>query len=294
MVILVNDEPIDFTLEGESTFSEVMDGISKWLREEGFVASAIRLNGRAVSAGSGSAPLGDIDRIEVEAVRARDVPREVLSTMNKYLSLLVQALSQRDDSAAREVLAEYRFVRDSLEGFLVEILGEVGREHFGKLDAALASLADAPQPASDVDDAVLGLLDRTIMMCQSRLRELEDPQRELSAVMGLVAGMLDEVRDVPVQLQTGKDSTAMQTVVRFTELIMKMLRLLSAAPRVQDIRIDDVSMDDHIQGLNSVLGELQEAFTAEDSILVGDLLEYEIVDRIESLITAVHEQLENP
>lgn len=300
MQIYINEEPIDFTLEGERTFAEVLGEVYSWLQKEGFIPSAVRLDGRAVdpSADQSQRPIDDIRRIDVEVVRSADLPRELLATVHRYLTLVHRTLSHDQSSAessndvvqeaAREALAEYRFVRDSLRGFLTDILGPSGGDHFERLDTALAALADRSDPVAAVDEETMAALQRTITLCTTRLSELEHPERELGAVMGLVHGMLDDVRDVPVQLQTGKDPEAMQTVVRFTELTAKMLRLLPSVPNLRTLEVGERPIDEHIQGLNEILGELTEAFAAEDAILVGDLLEYEIVERIESLIDAVN------
>lgn len=300
MQIYINEEPIDFTLEGEQTLAEVLGGVYSWLQKEGFIPSAVRINGRAVdpSADLSHQSVDDIQRIDVEVVRSADLPRELLTTIHRYLALVHRTLSSGRSAganssaapreAAREALAEYGFVRDSLRGFLTEIMGQAGGEHFERLDTALAALADRSDPAAAVDNETMEALQRTIALCKTRLSELENPERELGAVMGLVHGMLDDVRDVPVQLQTGKDPEAMQTVVRFTELTAKMLRLLPSMPNLRTLVVDEKPIDDHIQGLNEILGELTEAFAAEDAILIGDLLEYEIVERIESLIDAVN------
>jgi hypothetical protein len=290
--ILVNDRQIDFTLEDENTVCEVLEGLDTWLDGQGWVASAVRINGKTLDQEDGKRQINEIGRIEVEAVRSSDLPREHLTTLHRYLSLLVGALADGKDGAAREVLAEYPYIRKSLSAFLADMLGDVGSNQFNKLDPALASLADDPSPAGRTGDEVLELLNYTIQLIQSRLREMEDPRRELAAVMGLVMGMLPDVREVPVQLQTGEDSAAMQTVIRFTELTMKMLRILPAAPDLRALTVDDQPVDDHIQGLNEMLGELTEAFVANDTVLVGDLLEYEIVERIEALVTAVNRQME--
>ena len=282
MEIFINDKPVDFRLEGEKTFGGVFEALGAWLQKEGYICSAVRLNGHAVDPAEepSEIPVAEIERIDVDVVKIGDLPKELLATLHQYLSLVARTLEQPSDStetppnaAAREALAEYAYVRTSLEHFLMDLLGEPGRAHFQRLDTALAALADRPDPASAVDDATREALEQTISLCEARRHELENPERELAAVMGLVHGMLDSVRDVPVQLQTGKNPQAMQTVVRFTELTAKMLRLLPTIPNLRTLVVDEVPVDEHIQGLNQILSELTEAFAAEDAILVGDLVE---------------------
>ena len=52
--------------------------------------------------------------------------------------------------------------------------------------------------------------------------------------------------------------------------------------------IDD-SLQDFYQELNGILTELLEAFDAKDSVLIGDLMEYEVAPRLEQLQTFLQE-----
>lgn len=289
MKILINDEPVDFTLENERNLRDILGGIHAWLHESEYVASAIRLNGHAFSAGdpSETAEISDIDTIEVEAVQAANMPAQLITTLHQYLSLLVATLAS--GRAAVDTLGEFPYIRNALEQVLVEMLGEFGKEQFRILDTTVEELRTNPN--GDSTEAV-ELLNSAVVLCESRLRELNQPERELAATAGLLGSLMEDVRDVPIQLQTGKDAEAMGTVVRFTELTLKLLRLLPSASEIHGIEIDGQALDDHIQGLNGILEELSEAFLAEDTVLVGDILEYEIVVRIESLIAAVAQRME--
>ena len=98
---------------------------------------------------------------------------------------------------------------------------------------------------------------------------MTDPEDEARAVILRLKGTKAEMEQVALLLQTGKDAEAMQYIITCTEYILKALRLLVLAPKSEDIK----SFRDE---LNSVLLELKEAFTVKDSVLIGDLMEYEI------------------
>ena len=52
---------------------------------------------------------------------------------------------------------------------------------------------------------------------------------------------------------------------------------------------DNEKLQAFYQELNGVLSELLEAFAAKDSVLIGDLMEYEIAPRLEQLRTFLQE-----
>ena len=89
----------------------------------------------------------------------------------------------------------------------------------------------------------------------------------------------------------------MNIVLHFTALMTKLTRLLPLVhfekPELEDVRIDGQTTQELTTGLNGMLTELAEAFEARDSVLIGDLLEYEIPPRVEQFITFLKEA-QNP
>jgi hypothetical protein len=83
-----------------------------------------------------------------------------------------------------------------------------------------------------------------------------------------------------VLLATGRDRQAMEAVVRFSELCQRLLALLGSlgVPAV-----GGREPAEFFAGLNGVLQELIAAFQARDTVLIGDLLEYEIAPRLRQL-----------
>jgi hypothetical protein len=77
----------------------------------------------------------------------------------------------------------------------------------------------------------------------------------------------------------------MDTIVRFSELSQTLVRLVASIfPDNSNEKLQAFYQD-----LNSVLSELLEAFAAKDSVLIGDLMEYEIAPRLEQLRTFLQE-----
>jgi len=93
--------------------------------------------------------------------------------------------------------------------------------------------------------------------------------------------------DVPVQLQTGKESAVMETINTFSMRLEDLYRLLPLLPITgmepgQPVFASRPLAD--IPGvLSPVLEELLEALKNRDTILVGDLSEYELAPKIEEL-----------
>ncbi len=85
-----------------------------------------------------------------------------------------------------------------------------------------------------------------------------------------------DLREVSVLLQTGRDKAAMDIVIRFTDMAQSLISVLPfCAPDPERARL--------IGELTPVLRDLVAAFDSRDSVLIGDLLEYEIAPRVEKL-----------
>jgi hypothetical protein len=72
----------------------------------------------------------------------------------------------------------------------------------------------------------------------------------------------------------------MEAVVRFSELSQ---RLLAQLGRLGVPAVGGREPREFFAELNRVLGELLSAFRARDTVLIGDLLEYEVAPRLRQL-----------
>lgn len=109
-----------------------------------------------------------------------------------------------------------------------------------------------------------------------RIRETVEIYDRIQALAGELAAMEGKLGEVSVLLQSGRDRQAMQTVMRFADLIESVLAVLAKTGNGGEA----VSL---FADLNPRLREILGAFDAKDFILVGDILEYEIAPRLGGL-----------
>jgi hypothetical protein len=113
-----------------------------------------------------------------------------------------------------------------------------------------------------------------------RLEELEDPRAALSRLAAELEPCLARAAEVSLLLQTGRDREAMELIVRFSELTQLLVRLLETAGLPA---VDGQEPREFFGELNRMLKELTQAFEAKDTVLIGDLMEYEIAPRLRRL-----------
>lgn len=131
----------------------------------------------------------------------------------------------------------------------------------------------------------------------------EDTLIELSVicktdVIDLLKNNAKELKDVseklmqiPVLLQSGKDKEAFDTIGLFAQYIDAFCHaatLSSLFPEVYTaIKIDGKETSAFFEEFAPVLKDFEEAFAAKDTVTIGDLAEYEISPRIESISQAI-------
>ena len=280
MEILVNQEPLSYTLENEERLGEIVDGLADWLRSGNYEITAINVDEQSVPIHDRAAwehtEVGSVSTLSVEALPFSQVEQTTLAAIADYCALFRRALDEANHSAVTELTNELPYVRARLASILPELFPPSGSPDVlanPSLDAG-----EIPQGAELAQ--VQQQLDQIIVLLESRLREYATPERELALTLGQLVASVPALGEVPVQLQTGDEAGAMNTVIVLTEQLSRVIRLL---PLVRDPGFDVDAIRAFATDLTPHLLELQRAFEVHDSVLIGDLLEYEIAPRIGEL-----------
>ena len=272
MKIVVNDQELDVTLQDERTAGDVVDELKRWLAGSGMSIQRFHLDNVDVSEEHRdtwrAVRVEDIESLQVEAALPAERDPQSLVTLIEYFELLSRNLDHGTDSAVRDVLAEFGYLEKSVDrvlrvtGGVSELLHPI-RE--------LKQMLDEGEDLATSDHRTRGRKAITTILSalQSRLSEILRPEKELEITASLLAEQLPGVSETAILLPQGKDEEAMARIARFSDLVAKFTRLRPEADT---------------ESLLSQLNELVEAFRAKDSVLIGDLLEYEIVPAIEEAV----------
>jgi hypothetical protein len=277
--LLINGEPIDFTLEKEAAISEVVKGVEEWLARSGFLATRIRMGDQDLLSLPRSEwetiPIVTVAELDFTARHTGDLRREHWTTVRAWLGSLAEAVSGRGTSlealladlpATLETLKENPFDRDDSSGIERITALFLGQEADDVREWPPARV----QSASEL---IKGISDRLA----HRIEEALNPRSALKSYIGELRDAEKGIREVSVLLQTGRDKEAMDTVVSFTGLVQRLLDLVRFLPR-------DPEREKLFEELNPVLREIVTAFDAKDLVLIGDLFEYEVAPRIARLL----------
>ncbi|MDR1248920.1 MAG: hypothetical protein LBK63_06420 [Treponema sp.] len=271
MKITIDGKAADIALEKEKNLGEILGGIGDWLEGSGYSLSGLRVNGEVLGAGAIDGafdlPLDSIETLDIQTTSLPLLMAEALADIRQELGNYANASFEERRSV------EQRWTESPAASFLAECLpdisGMAGRTFRG----------EDPAPT-----ALVSLVDE-------RLRELRAPLPELQGMEALVEGIAKRLEDLPLDIQTGKDGRAAETVQLFSSVTEKLFRIFSLLKLegylADTLTIDTMSFSAFIDNFSAALKELLAAYETQDAVLVGDLAEYELAPRLRSFYSAI-------
>jgi hypothetical protein len=287
--IQVNDQNLDFTIENDDTLGEVVKDLEDWLQGTDLVLYSVQHGDQELLALPyeqwGPTPHSQVGTLRVMVKHARELTLINLRTILEYLDLLRAGISEDNGDRLGELLPGFSALVESL------------RKHFPRPDAVLQTLSglflnvgaeEIGAWDQEKKEQTIKLIDLVSAQVSFRLQELEDPRAAVKTLSGALEICIEEISEISILLQTGKDRQAMDTMVRFSELSQSLVRLVASifpegTEQEKRLQVGDTSLQEFYRKLNAVLSELLEAFDAKDSVLIGDLMEYEVAPRLEQL-----------
>ena len=273
MEIKINDKALDVSLDNEKTIGEILTAMEQWLSNSGHILSGLRIDGIDIRASQ----IEDAFSREIDSVKCLEIETNPLSDL--AVSSLVRLL---------EDIKEYENLNFENKANFFENWKESACGRFLNAEIAdLYGLCVRTFSQGDVTTQNLSLI------AEERLREVTDPVKEFECIKPVLNEICEKLIDLPLDIQTGKDMKAAQTIQLFTALTEKIFRVFYQIDIQGYTNEDPENIKEQIirqiTEFTDVLKELLEAYEKNDSVLVGDLAEYEASVRIKELYTFIME-----
>jgi hypothetical protein len=297
--ININGQPLKFTLEKENTLGEVIRGLETWLESSNLVVCSASgdsgPDGRDLLASQGweSLPIAEIPVLNVSVARADELLGANLRSVDEFLALLEQSLTVGEADGIEELMDGIPYLLESVRRqFSADLRSDLERLNRLLGETSAEAIAAWPQAVRAEALRLIALLRR---QSQNRRRELEQPREVVRELAEELDHCGEAISDVSILLQTGRDREAMDNVIRFSDLSGRLARVIAfiqSNNHGQELLTSaGTPLPAFYRDLNKVLEELVQAFQSRDSVLIGDLLEYEIAPRLETLKTLVGDLL---
>jgi hypothetical protein len=273
MEIRINGKTADITPESEKTVGEIMASLENWLANSGHRLSGLSIDGKKAEASA----LEEIFLLEIDSVKILDIHTTTLADLYAVtlLNLLedIKEFEKLNPDEKNNYFDSWKQRAQAL--FVSEQMGDlfnffVNLFMYGTLGA-----------------------ETVYSITEERLREVKQPHKEFSNLKPLLDETCDMLVELPLDIQTGKDAKASQTIQIFSGISEKVLRILRQFD-IQGFLTQNTEGEKQvakmIEDFGNVVKELLDAYERNDTVLVGDLAEYEAAPRLKELYDIILEK----
>ena len=274
MEIKINDKVLDASLDNENTLGEVLSELEQWLSGSGHRISELKIDGQPVM----SSMIEETFKRDVKTVKCLEVRTNVVAELCAAgLLNLVEDIKEFENLNFKEKADYCAKWRETVTARFIS----------AELPELFAFCINVFSGGDVTPETLLSITEEI-------QREVGDPKSELTRLEPVLNEICMRLTDLPLDIQTGKDARAAQTIQIFsavTEKIFRIFKQLDTQGYLPKESGQDGSLADLTANFANLLRELLDAYEKNDSVLVGDLTEYEISPKIKELYRAILENV---
>lgn len=147
--------------------------------------------------------------------------------------------------------------------------------------------------AETFDDEALKPLSKN-MKFEFSVVTKSDIQMSLTKLSELFANLAGQMESVPSALQSGKNKEVSESIKNVADSINQFCHVAALASLFPEtfkiINIDGVSFKDFFADFSPILKDFEDALKNNDTVMIGDLSEYEICPRLQAISKALEKR----
>jgi len=273
MKININDQPLDFSLDNENVLGEVLSGLEQWLANTGHRIAKLSIDGQDISASM----IEDVFSRKVDSIKLLNIQTNIIAelTTASLLSIL-NDINEYKNLGSEEKTSFFNNWNETAQALYIST--EIPDLYAYCVNTFLHGELH-PQTLCTIIEEIQ--------------REVNDPVNELKNIEKILNDICGRLVDLPLDIQTGKDARAAQSIQVFsaiTEKVFRIFRQLDTQGYLSVIS-GQKTLSQLITQFGNVLKELLEAYEKNDTVLVGDITEYEASPKIKELYYAILENI---
>ncbi len=266
MEIFIDGDKIDFTLEEEKNLFELWVELKEFLTSNDLYAESLSCNGKSVE--ENPSVLEKIHINEVEKFEITTIQRlQVLITLIDASLFFWKGLREVKFPLERGAL-QFRQLLDDLKPLLLPTERESivsGFSPFFQEDDSL----DVPPEAME---KYLEMLEHFFRLCEARKEELIQLPNVVQKEYSQIKDSFPELEEISLLYQTEGSERGDTLLNTLFFNLQRLLFFASLLPRGEDKFWQNFS-----EKISPFLQELEQAYQNRDTILIGDLITYEIL-----------------
>jgi hypothetical protein len=312
--ITINGETINFELEQEKNANDIVTGISEYLsaQEPQQFITSILINGKETSYANESAlkkhSLESISRIDFEATDIFGITVLSIHQIEKFLGVLNDIiLSKEWDEGFLKIHDSMDWMKDGINQ-IISIFGsrnpvllsekDTFIKAYEKLKIFFISISKNSYPFNPEDQKTALDLNRIMQESLDKVKsslKATDHLFDSKTIEENIAVLIDEIDEllprlasVPLLFQTGSDQESMEIIQKLAAILEKSISLFVIFKESFKVYLDkytvkEVPFEEFFHALTEQLKELMSSIENNDSVMIGDLLEYEFVPNVEEI-----------
>lgn len=320
MQIFVNDQKLEAELAGERTLKEVYEQIDRWSSENKKYILSLQVDREDVSLQHLDAmPVEGVDRIDFYIGDEYDMLISTIDEMDRYVDQIGSTLFELTELREKEItdLREgVHWIRQIMKS--VGVILRIDLEHSGvampgaeeeESRGSIASVLDRMEKGieeiahSNNRDSIETFLQTLrsfkyfVMRLQLQLRAMHTGFEELVEMVEEfereIPGLTAQAVHINERLNTGADREAMEALEGLTQRLNVYLSALFAmdyrlsgetGEGLANLEVKGVPLNVRAGDMTELLQDLSSALEESDLVAVGDILEYELTEKLNDLV----------
>ncbi|MBL8021561.1 MAG: hypothetical protein JNM27_17960 [Leptospirales bacterium] len=315
MQIYVNNTELDARLTDESNMAQVYEAVSKWTQANRKYIIGVEVDHQILSPEQmADVATANIERVDFKVGDEVDMMLDSVAEMDQYVERVGAILFERNHLTPEEIqnlkdgtLWISQIIRTSCailrlnpEGIMCPVVGEEGavamsvQEILGNL-AESAGLIKQEDPAT-VQDYLADLRDLRffILKLKMQLMTLNAGLEELLEVVEefevKIPSLVEEIVQINAMFQSGQDFQALENLDNVIERLNSYLSAMFATEyRMVQEKGMNLPAGEHgsfqaaADAMTTILKDLSSAMEQSDIVALGDILEYEMTEKLKQL-----------
>lgn len=317
MEIYIDDDRLNFELEDEKTVRDVLNSLEGWLGRFERLPVAIAMDGTELNEKNmlttHATPVDKVGQLRITTASITEVKGENCLELMDYLGRYAAKVKKEDrEVVSKEALEGLLWVNKSvrllaaLNGINLQAFPEVDNCLHKALDLVMVQVesliripdietryAEFTAHFSPLLEQLIRLVEQFITYAARRMKSEVDLDERLAILAEGFQSLNKRIPSVSSDLQTGNEERAMltiqETAVMIEDLLSSLNRVaLQQMVALESVVLDGVPLSEWMTNIKETGYGIIEAFKNEDSVLLGDLFEYEISEQLKLAVAYIN------
>lgn len=292
MQLYINGEKIDSSLEGEKTVWDVIVSLTRLFAEEDKIITGVTVNGQFYSSDNDALqefPVEKIENLELEVADKQEVVETLVQKSREICVSIAEDLKTNSYAHVGQYREIMEWVLEVLE--IIQSLSPVEMVDNTLIRNTVRELLmywESPQKVVEDIPQLIQVMQSLAQYFELLEVKVKTPVRiERQELEDALNGLLETLPKIAENFQLGQDKMAFDKIHQVVSVLESAVLYLRQNEKTLSSREDEI--ESLAQGLNALLADIVSAFEKSDVVLLGDLLEYELPEKIEAYKSVVWE-----